>query len=159
MLRVVGLLLLVAVYIYFVIDVIRTPRGEVRSLPKVVWLLVVVFVPIVGGLLWLWLGRDWPSFGFRFGRRAPLAPGGRVPQAAGRRGLVGADAAAPRRRPGRPKWACLSAARRWQTRLPGRRVVRRVDIRAADVSPWQLEIHHVGVGHVVHAPRAGRTPA
>ncbi|MFN8172780.1 MAG: PLDc N-terminal domain-containing protein [Candidatus Nanopelagicales bacterium] len=74
MLRVVGLLLLVAVYIYFVIDVIRTPRGEVRSLPKVVWLLVVVFVPIVGGLLWLWLGRDWPSFGFRFGRRAPLAP-------------------------------------------------------------------------------------
>ena len=74
MLRVVGLLLLVAVYIYFVIDVIRTPRGEVRSLPKVVWLLVVVFVPIVGGLLWLGLGRDGPSFGFRCGRGAQLAP-------------------------------------------------------------------------------------
>jgi len=75
MLRVVGLLLLVAVYIYFVIDVVRTPRGEVRSLPKLVWFLVVVLVPIIGGLLWLWLGRDWPTFGLRFGRRsAPLAP-------------------------------------------------------------------------------------
>lgn len=75
MLRVIGILLLVAVYVYFVIDVIRTPGPEVRSLPKAVWLLVVVVVPIVGGLLWLWLGRDWPTFGARVGRRrAPSAP-------------------------------------------------------------------------------------
>jgi len=69
MLRVVGLLFLVAVYVYFVIDVVRTPRAEVRSLPKFVWLPVVVLVPIVGGLLWLWLGRDWPTFRLRFARR------------------------------------------------------------------------------------------
>lgn len=75
MLRVIGVLLAVAVYIYFVIDVIRTPREEVRSLPRVVWLLVVVLVPIVGGLLWLWLGRDWPTFEVRLGRRrGPVAP-------------------------------------------------------------------------------------
>jgi len=75
MLRVAGVLLLIALYIYFVIDVLRTPRGETRSLPKFVWLLLVVLVPIVGGLIWLALGRVWPVPGARFGRRrAPIAP-------------------------------------------------------------------------------------
>ena len=75
MLRVAGVLLLIALYIYFVIDVLRTPRGETRSLPKFVWLLLVVLVPIVGGLIWLALGRVWPVPGTRFGRRrAPIAP-------------------------------------------------------------------------------------
>ena len=75
MLRVAGVLLLIALYIYFIIDVLRTPRGDTRSLPKFVWLLLVVLVPILGGLVWLALGRVWPAPGSRFGRRrAPLAP-------------------------------------------------------------------------------------
>ena len=75
MLRVAGVLFAVALYIYFIIDVLRTPRGETRSLPKFVWLLLVVVVPIVGGLVWLALGRVWPAPGTRFGRRrGPLAP-------------------------------------------------------------------------------------
>lgn len=75
MLRVIGLIFLVALYIYFVIDVVRTPRGEVRSLPKLVWLLVVVFVPLIGGFLWMWLGRDWPSLSLSLRRRRhPVAP-------------------------------------------------------------------------------------
>jgi len=74
-LRVLGVLVLVALYIYFVIDVLRTPSGETRTLPKFVWLLLVVLIPIVGGLLWLALGRVWPAPGSRFGRRrGPLAP-------------------------------------------------------------------------------------
>jgi hypothetical protein len=74
-LRVLGVLVLVALYIYFVIDVLRTPSGETRSLPKFVWLLLVVLIPILGGLLWLALGRVWPAPGSRFGRRrGPLAP-------------------------------------------------------------------------------------
>ena len=75
MLRVVGVLFLIAVYIYFIIDVLRTPSGQTRSLPRFVWLLVVVLIPLLGGLLWLALGRVWPSPGARFGRRrGPLAP-------------------------------------------------------------------------------------
>ena len=75
MLKVLGVLVLIAVYIYFVIDVLRTPRGETRSLPKFVWLLLVILIPILGGLLWLALGRVWPAPGTRFGRRrGPLAP-------------------------------------------------------------------------------------
>ena len=75
MLRVMGVLVLIALYIYFIIDVLRTPRGDTRSLPKFVWLVLVVLVPIVGGLIWLALGRVWPVPGSRFGRRrAPIAP-------------------------------------------------------------------------------------
>ena len=75
MLRVALTLLAVAFYIYCIIDVLRTPAGETRSLPKAVWLVVVILVPILGGALWLLLGRVWRSPGSRFGRRrGPLAP-------------------------------------------------------------------------------------
>jgi hypothetical protein len=42
MLRVAAVLFGVAVYIYFIIDVLRTRRGDTRSLPKFVWLLVAL---------------------------------------------------------------------------------------------------------------------
>ena len=75
MLRVLGVLVGVALYIYFIIVVLRTPAGETRSLPKFVWLLLVVLIPLLGGVIWLALGRVWPSPGTRFGRRrGPMAP-------------------------------------------------------------------------------------
>ena len=74
MLRVALGLLAVALYIYFIIDVARTPRGEARTLPKYLWLIIVIVLPLLGGLLWLALGRTWPSGGAWFGRRAPMAP-------------------------------------------------------------------------------------
>lgn len=75
MLRVVGILLLLAVYIWFIIDVIRTPRPQVRSLPKWLWFLLVILIPIIGGVLWFIWGRAKPAPGSRFGRRrGPRAP-------------------------------------------------------------------------------------
>jgi len=75
MLRVAGVLFAIALYIYFIIDVLRTPRGDTRSLPKAVWLLLVIVIPILGGLIWLALGRVWQPPGARFGRqKGPLAP-------------------------------------------------------------------------------------
>ena len=69
MLRVVAVLALLALYISFVVDVIRTPAATVRApLPKLVWLLVVLVLPIVGGLLWLWFGRP-PRAGGRRSRK------------------------------------------------------------------------------------------
>ncbi|MCX8527084.1 MAG: PLDc N-terminal domain-containing protein [Candidatus Nanopelagicales bacterium] len=70
MIRVVGALIAVGLYIYFVIDVARTPRTEMRSLPKVVWLILVVVLPLLGGALWLLLGR---TTGVRR-RKRTLAP-------------------------------------------------------------------------------------
>jgi hypothetical protein len=68
MIRVIGALLAIGLYIYFVIDVARTPRVEMRSLPKAVWLLVVVVLPLLGGALWLAFGRLWRT------RRRFVAP-------------------------------------------------------------------------------------
>ena len=43
--------------VYCTINVITTPKSEVRNLPKLLWLLIVLFVPIVGGIAWLVAGR------------------------------------------------------------------------------------------------------
>jgi hypothetical protein len=73
MLRVLGVIILIALYISFAVDVARTPRSEARALPKWLWLIIVLVLPIVGGVLWLILGR--PRYpGTRWRRRAPLAP-------------------------------------------------------------------------------------
>jgi hypothetical protein len=75
MLRVAGVIFAVAFYIYCIIDVGRTRNEEARTLPKFVWLLIVILIPILGGLLWLALGRVWRMPGSRFGRnRGPVAP-------------------------------------------------------------------------------------
>lgn len=74
MLRVAGVILAVAFYIYCIIDVSRTPRGETRTLPKYVWLVLVVLVPLLGGAAWLFLGRVWQTPGSWFRRSGPVAP-------------------------------------------------------------------------------------
>jgi hypothetical protein len=73
MLRVAGVLLALALYIWFIVDVLRTPRGDVRVLPKFVWLILVVLIPLLGGLLWFIAGRPRPQRP-RFGRRRPRGP-------------------------------------------------------------------------------------
>lgn len=74
MLRVVAVLVVIALYISFIIDVIRTPSPTVRALRKWVWLLVVIVFPIVGGVLWWIFGRPRRANGFGWRRRQPLAP-------------------------------------------------------------------------------------
>ncbi|NUL46045.1 PLDc_N domain-containing protein [Cellulosimicrobium funkei] len=43
--------------IYSLIECLMTPRHQVRAMPKAVWILIIVLVPLVGALLWLFLGR------------------------------------------------------------------------------------------------------
>ncbi len=43
--------------VYCVLNVITTPEPAVRNLPKLLWLLLVIFVPIVGSVAWLVAGR------------------------------------------------------------------------------------------------------
>lgn len=73
-LRVGGVLLAIAFYIYTIIDVARTPKMSTRTLPKFVWLIIAIVLPIIGGAFWLLLGRTWPESGFRSKRRQPKAP-------------------------------------------------------------------------------------
>ena len=48
---------LLALWIYCILDVIATNEGLIRNLPKIAWLLVVIFVPTIGSFAWLLLGR------------------------------------------------------------------------------------------------------
>ena len=68
------ILLGLALYISFIVDVLRTPGSIMRALPKPLWLLIVVLVPLVGGILWLLAGRPRQTGGGLFRRRQPVAP-------------------------------------------------------------------------------------
>lgn len=46
-----------ALWIWAVLDVIATERILIRNLDKVVWLFLVIFVPTVGAVAWIALGR------------------------------------------------------------------------------------------------------
>lgn len=53
----VGSLLLLGFLLYCLIDVIRTGDSDVRGLPKLVWVLLIVLLPLIGGIAWLLAGR------------------------------------------------------------------------------------------------------
>ncbi len=49
--------LLIALWLYCIFDVIATDEALVRSLPKMAWLFIVIFLPDIGSIAWLALGR------------------------------------------------------------------------------------------------------
>lgn len=49
--------LFLAAYIGALVDIITRPDGHVQHLPKVVWILLVVFLPLIGSVLWFTIGR------------------------------------------------------------------------------------------------------
>jgi hypothetical protein len=90
LLRALPLILELGLLIYCLIDLIQTPEDEVRNLPKIIWVFLIIFLPLIGGIAWLVAGRPpkrsrsraaWPSgptAGFpeyeRPGRSAPVGP-------------------------------------------------------------------------------------
>ena len=52
----VGLFLL-ALWLYCIVDVITTDESQVRHLPKLLWLVIVLFIPDIGSIIWLVAGR------------------------------------------------------------------------------------------------------
>ncbi|MCW2607078.1 MAG: hypothetical protein JWO60_1771 [Frankiales bacterium] len=47
----------VTLLVYCALNVITTPEEQVRNLPKLLWLVLVLFFPLVGGIAWLVAGR------------------------------------------------------------------------------------------------------
>jgi Phospholipase_D-nuclease N-terminal len=47
----------VGVIIYALIECLMTPKHQVRAFPKAAWVMVILLVPLIGALLWLFLGR------------------------------------------------------------------------------------------------------
>ena len=75
-----GAALIVGLTFYTLLDAVRTPAHEARTLPKWLWVLVTLLFPVVGPLMWLILGRPKaqpaagaprPGFGQRRSTPAP----------------------------------------------------------------------------------------
>jgi hypothetical protein len=52
-------LLLLGLWLFCIIDVITTPEGDCRNLPKLAWLLIVLLLADIGSIAWLVAGRNW----------------------------------------------------------------------------------------------------
>lgn len=73
--------LILALMIGALIDVIMRDESQVKHLPKMVWVILVVLLPLIGSILWFVLGREYAGGGValpRMPRRAarphPTAP-------------------------------------------------------------------------------------
>ncbi len=51
-------LLLAAFWVYSIVDCALQPPTRHRGVSKPIWLLIVVLLPVVGGLLWFVIGRS-----------------------------------------------------------------------------------------------------
>ncbi len=72
MTRTLPLLLLITFLVYCLVDCFRTPEERVKNLPKVIWVLIILIIPVVGGVVWLVAGK---ARGPR-GTRGPSRGGG-----------------------------------------------------------------------------------
>ena len=48
----------IALIVFALVDLIRSDDYEVRYLPKMGWVLVIVFLPLIGSIVWLVVGKD-----------------------------------------------------------------------------------------------------
>ena len=67
--------LMLAFTVYCVVTVLMTREDQIRHLPKVGWLVLVLLFPLVGGLAWVLVGRDQrPARRSAYERPAPQFP-------------------------------------------------------------------------------------
>jgi peptidoglycan/LPS O-acetylase OafA/YrhL len=67
----------VVLTIFAVVDAAVADRTRVRGLPRPVWFIVIVFIPLVGALLWFFVGRPRRADGGRPGQTRRKAGGNR----------------------------------------------------------------------------------
>jgi hypothetical protein len=57
MLRVLFYAIPLVLAIYAIIDCLQTPARELRGLPRVAWLVLILLFPVIGSVVWLFIGR------------------------------------------------------------------------------------------------------
>jgi hypothetical protein len=84
----IGFVILLAIWLYCLLDAITSDESRVRNLPKMAWILIVLLLLDVGAILWLIAGRPRgtaagaPYRVDRGNRRGPTAPPTRRPSPA-----------------------------------------------------------------------------
>lgn len=76
-------LLVIALMVGAMVDIIRRDDAQVRFLPKMAWVIIVILLPLIGSLLWFAIGREYSEAGLRIPRMRPAArPAARRPEPA-----------------------------------------------------------------------------
>jgi hypothetical protein len=65
----------IGLLVWTLFECIQTPEAEVRNLPKVVWVILIIIVPYIGPVAWLAAGRPQSA-----NRRQTWAPGNGFPE-------------------------------------------------------------------------------
>lgn len=54
-------LLVLAFSIVTLIDIVTRDESQVKHLPKLMWVILAVVIPLVGGIVWWAVGREYPE--------------------------------------------------------------------------------------------------
>ena len=54
-------LIVLALDVWAIVDVILIDQRRVRAMPKFVWIILIVLIPVVGVALWFFTGRESPT--------------------------------------------------------------------------------------------------
>lgn len=66
-------LLVIALMVGALVDIIRRDDAQVRFLPKMAWIIIVILLPLIGSLLWFAIGREYSEAGLRIPRMRTAA--------------------------------------------------------------------------------------
>ncbi|HEY0373265.1 MAG TPA: PLDc N-terminal domain-containing protein [Amnibacterium sp.] len=69
-------LIVLVLELYSIVNCILTPDAQVKGIPKALWLVLIVLLPLLGSVLWLGVGRD---RGVPAPRRGPMVAPPAVP--------------------------------------------------------------------------------
>jgi hypothetical protein len=47
--------------VFALVDIITKTDDQVQHLPKIAWILIVLFVPVVGSIVWFAVGHQWDA--------------------------------------------------------------------------------------------------
>lgn len=54
---IVGIVIAVAFTLYSLVDAAMTDHSRARGVSKPVWIVIIVVLPVIGGLLWMFIGK------------------------------------------------------------------------------------------------------
>lgn len=72
--RVVLAVAVLVIFVYGLVDVIRTDARSTRGISKPAWIIVMIVLPVIGAILWLLIGRPGTTAPVRRQYSGPTAP-------------------------------------------------------------------------------------
>lgn len=49
----------IVLLVFALIDILTKTDDQIRGLPKIAWVILVILVPVVGSIVWFAIGHDW----------------------------------------------------------------------------------------------------